>query len=323
MIYNQSFLDYIKENLGNVKYVTNNIVAPCPWCDVGRNRTKNHLYISTEAPIFNCFRAGCNSKGTVQKLIKKVEGRDISDNFINKEKLDELKKNKVIESKTSRGIRKYILPEIRKGQFPSKELYVSKRLRFYLNPEEVKGLIFDVNEFLRLNKITPNESLNKIKDFLHSNFIGFISENHNYVSFRNINSKSNFRFYKLHLQNYSFLDYFKLDTMNKNGNTVILSEGVFDIYTEYLFDSLKFRNKARLYASVQSNSFLSLIKSISYYEQIFRQDIVILADNGVDKSYFDKLKTFNPHVINSIDVCYNKVGKDFNSSIPIPERFRL
>lgn len=323
MIYKKEFIDYISENLGNVKYVANNIVVPCPWCDVNPNRSKNHLYISTDAPIFNCFRAGCEARGTIQKLVKKIEGSDISDRFINKEKLDELKKNKIIESKTKKHHTEYKIPEISRGQFPAKELYIKKRLKFYLEPFEVKGLIFDVYNFLKINRIEPNDSLKKLKDFLHSNFIGFISEHHNYISFRNINSKSSFRFYKLHLQNSSFLDYFKLNGTKKNSNSIVLSEGVFDIYTEYLFNTLNLRNSVKLYASVQSNSFTSLIKSIAFHEQVFRQNVIILSDYGVDLEYFKNLKRYNSHVIDNIDVYYNKMGKDFNSTIPIAERFCL
>lgn len=323
MIYNQSFVKYLNDKLGETKFVSNNIVTPCPWCDTNPNRTKNHLYISTDAPVFNCFRADCPvGKGTLPKLIRKIEGNDISDNFIDRNEFNKLKKNRSLEKKKSSEYRTYYLPEIRIGQFPNKELYVNNRLRFSTPVDEVKGLIFDLDNFINKNDIPVDYKLVRIKPLLHDNFIGFISQHHSYVTLRNINPNSPFRFYKLHLQKTPFLDYFKLD-VNENSNEIILAEGIFDIYSEYLFDSIGRRNNCRLYASCQSSHFHNLIKSLAFYEQIFKQDIVVLSDIDVSISYFKKIKRFNSHLINSITVYYNMSGKDFNSSVVNPERFSI
>ena len=323
MIYKQSFVDYLNENLGEARFVSNNIVVPCPWCDTNPNRTKDHLYISTEAPVFNCFRADCPvGKGSLPKLVRKLEGYDVSNNFIDNHEFSKIKKSKSLEKKKSSEYKKFNLPELRIGQFPNKELCIKRRLRFSINVDEVKGLIFDVDNFVNNNNISTDGSFGNIKPFLHSNFIGFTSEHHGYVSFRNIHLDSPFRFYKLHLQKTPFMDYFKLD-VNKNSSMVILAEGIFDIYSEYLFDYLGLKKDCRLYASIQSDSFNTLVKSLAFYEQIFRQDVVILADRNVSIEYFKKLKFFNSHLINSIVVYYNMTGKDFNSSVVSPEKFSI
>lgn len=323
MIYNNNFIKYLEDNLGDAKYVSNNIVVPCPWCDTNPNRTKNHLYISTEVPVFNCFRADCPvGKGTIPKLVRKIEGSDISDKFINDKEFEKLRKNRALESKKSSKHQKFKLPSIRSGQFPSKELYINRRFRFSVDITQIKNLIFDIDGFVNLNKIPINDSFKNIKPLLHDNFVGFISEHHGYVAFRNIDHNNYFSFYKLYLQNTPFTDYFKLD-VNPNNNIVVFGEGIFDIYSEYLFDSLGIKDKVRLYASPQSNNLTTLLKSLAFYEQIFRQDIIVLADRGVSLNYFQKLKKFNKHLINSICVYYNKSGKDFNNNTVEPEKFCL
>ena len=61
--------------------------------------------------------------------------------------------------------------------------------------------------------------------------------------------------------------------------------------------------------------FLALIKSIVFHEQLFKPEVVILSDRGVELEYYKKMKFFNKHIIDKMTVYYNSIGKDFNEFV--------
>lgn len=328
-IYNDSFIDYLRKNLRvEPKITSTNIITRCPFCwDDHQKRGKDHrhLYISLEVPIFNCFQSGCPAKGTISKLIKSLEGSDYSHKFVNEDKLEEYKKKKVEETRQRPEKKELYFPKIDVDRFPGKEFYLRKRLKFsnIINIHNIDGLVFDVDTFLQKNNVEIDFKLSKMKDFLHRNFIGFATRNRNYVIFRNIDDKSQFRYYKLRLYNSNMMDYYciKFNHTHKS-NVVILAEGIFDIFGEYIFDSIGYRQDCRVYASAQSDKFQSVLKSVIFDEQIFKPDVKILSDNNMDLNFYKKIKKFNSHILNTITVYYNKCGKDFGDG-PVPTKFSI
>jgi len=318
-IYQDKFIDYLENRLGiKPKITSKNIIVPCVWCEYKEVKDHYHLYIGLDIPIFNCFHAGCNHHGFIGKLISKIEGHDISSQFVSKESIQQAGKSRK-EFRSDEKIKKLKLPEIT-NSFPYKELYIQKRLKFANIPiKNIKGLIFDVHEFLNINNIPINEPLRKLRDYLHNNFVGFVTEKHSMVVFRNIDHTQTMKHYKLIIQPTNFLDYYKLPGNKRNSNKIILAEGIFDIYTEHIFDFLNIKHGVSLYASVHSSRYLSLIKSIVFNEQIFRPDVVILSDSNIKEKQYYNMKKYNPHLFNSLTVFFNKYKKDFNEVPVIPE----
>ena len=120
-----------------------------------------------------------------------------------------------------------------------------------------------------------------------------------------------------------FLDYYSLPGHSPKSNKIVLAEGIFDIFTEQIYDFLNIKHEIRLYASVLSSKYAELIKSIVYHEQLFRPDVIILSDNGINEEYYKKIKFFNQHIINTLTVYYNKTGKDFNETPVTPVRRQI
>ncbi|MHA1827429.1 MAG: hypothetical protein ACTSX6_02145 [Candidatus Heimdallarchaeaceae archaeon] len=299
-----------------------NFIVPCPWCEYPEDKDHYHMYISIEAPIFHCFHASCEQKGNLRKFLRKIQGHDISDTFIDKKALDEAKKRqKVFEDKEVENSDIFV-PKIEQDKFLEKNLYFRKRMKFFnVFTSLVKGLIFDINKFIDLNQIPVGEKLFRIRDYLHSNFIGFLTDNNSTVIMRNIDDSHDFRFYKLKIQETNFLDYYKLQGNDFNSNTIVLGEGIFDIFGEHNFDTINIKDKVKLYASSLSANYTALIKSIVFHEQIFRPDVIILSDRGIPKYKYHNLKKYNSHIINSLTVYYNKVGKDFGDTTVFPMKF--
>jgi hypothetical protein len=325
MIYDDKFIEYLKDSLGEpIKVKTKNIIAPCPWCEFNQKKDHYHLYISTESPIFHCFHSDCGVSGTIKKLFRKIEGKDISEKYVNPEKVKEYIKDKIrVQENVIE--RKFLwLPPITEGEFKAKEQYLRERFKFSnIDLKQVKGLILNVKSFMEINKIPIDEKMFRMIDYLHQNFVGFLTENQSVVMFRNIDRKASFNHFKYQVQESNLLDYYKITGNNINSNHIVLAEGIFDIFSESIFDSLGIKNNVRLYASALSTSYESLIKSIVFYEQEFRLNVTILSDNNIGLDFYRKIKRFNKHIIDSLDVYYNKSGKDFNVTPINPEKFIL
>ena len=316
-IFQDSFIDYLRENLGDpVKVKTKNIVCRCPWCEYKKVKRHYHLYISLEAPIFHCFYQ-CGEGGNIRKLLRKIEGHDILDRFVDIEKIKESKK-RVSFAFTKKEELVVNVPTLDEKRFTYKTFYMRKRLKFAnVDLKTIKGLVFDINEFITMNEVAVDPSLFRVKDYLHSNFIGFLTEHSSLLMLRNIDHKSDFPFFKLKIQEQPFLDYYQLRGNNPESNKVVLAEGIFDIFSEHIFDSLNIKDSVRLYACALSSNYDSLIKSIVFYEQVFRPEIIVLSDKGVER-YYKKFKERNRHVVENLSVYYNQRGKDFADTPVFP-----
>jgi len=322
-IYQDNFVDYLKDNLGGkIKISSKNIIMPCPWCEFQQDKDHYHMYVSLEAPIFHCFHASCERGGNLRKLMRKIAGHDISDTFVDKKAAEEARKRaEVFEDKTVQKV-KVKVPPLNKRRFANKEFYLRKRLKFTTTPSElIDGLVYDIDQFIELNDVPVGETLFRIKDYLQSNFIGFLTENHSKLMLRNVDDSQAMRFNKLIIQDTNFIDYYKLKGHNKHSNTIVLAEGIFDIFVEHIFDTTSLRDKVRLYASVLSSKYQTLLKSIVFHEQIFRPDVIILSDRGIEIKQYETMKKFNEHIINTLTVYYNKSGKDFGSTYVTPVKY--
>lgn len=325
-IYEDSFLKHLEDFLGEKPKVSNkNIVVPCPFCQEQRQKKKHyHLYISLDAPVFHCFHSVCNTSGSISKLLKKLEGIDTSEKYIDIEKIKKIQSSKINLLKPSEKKVKIFLPNLKEDQFKLKTLYLKGRLKYAVqNLNSLKGLIFDSEEFIVKNNIKVNDELSRVRPYLQSNFIGFLTNNESVVVFRNIDEKSDFKFFKLFIEPTTFLDYYMLYGGNYNSNHVVLAEGIFDIYNEQIFDYTKLKKDVKLYAAALTTSYDRLIKSIVFHEKIYKVDVTILSDRGIDLNFYLKIKKKNNHVINKMDIFYNKSAKDFGENCVSIEKFIL
>lgn len=322
-IYQDEFLQYLQDNLGKPPKITGkNIICVCPYCEYDRVKKHYHMYISLEAPIFHCFSSECHASGSIQKLLKKISGMNDYEKFVDEKSIKKAIVNK-IDIPQYKHIHKNIkLPLLNENKYMLKSMYLKKRFKFSnINLQAVKGLIFDVEEFLNINDVPIDPPLFKLKNYLETNFVGFLTENQSIAVFRNIDEQSDFRYYKINLNKLMFSDYYKVFGNNYNSNIVVLGEGIFDILLEHIYDSTKLRNEAKLYAAGLSTFYESLCKSLVFNENIFRLDVHILSDNGININYYKKIKKFNEHIIDKMTVYYNRRGKDFADVPAIVEKF--
>jgi len=187
-------------------------------------------------------------------------------------------------------------------------------LRFVnIDYNSIKGLVYDFNEFIDINKISLEPTMERLRDFFHYNFIFFLTENHNCIFGRNIEDVTDFPHIKIKLKNHSvFPDYYKLPGGDFNSNLVVLAEGPMDILSEQLYDYINIKKTVNFYTSALSSNYNMLIRSIIHNEQIFKPDVIILGDSDVDVKRYKKFKYHNRFILNSLTVYNNRNGKDFN-----------
>lgn len=326
-IYQDSFGEYIEEHIGKYKVTNNNIICKCPWCDyVMKSSTKNHLYISLEKPIFHCFRAGCGKSGTIKKFIKKISGTYLRNTYIDEKEFRN--KNGSLDTSKSKlkSERKFIIPKLMITGFSDKRDYLISRLQYAdINIKNIHGLVFDVEQFVTINKLQNNLSLSdkKMMPYLQKKFVGFITENHTKIVFRNIEIDTSFRYYKLNLQQSDFLDYYKITHHDYDSKTIVISEGIFDIFNDHIFDYLGYRDRSYAYYCALSNRFESLIKSIAYHDNLYNPKVVILSDNNVSVKYYKQMKKRLKNWCSSIELYYNVNGDDFGDTFCTPEKIMI
>jgi len=323
MIYEEGFVKYLVSHLGEDSVIVKprNIITRCPWCEYNVEKDHYHLHISTEAPIFNCFY--CGTKGMISKIFKKLSGSDTSRKFIDREKIKDFRKQRATNISRSYTNRKEIyIPKLNLDEFSFKALYLKQRLGFNnIRLENVKGLVLDIEDFVEKNDIAMTGTLWKCLPLFQQNFVGFVLENQTQLVLRNIDRTASFKHFKIQLQETPMVDYYALYGAGRRTNKVILAEGIFDIFSEFLYDYLRERETTYMYATALNSSFDAALKSVAFNEQLFRIDLKILSDRGIPIWKYKNLKKRNNHLINSISVFYNKTGKDFNETPVTPEKF--
>jgi len=303
-----------------------NFICICPYCsDHPDPRKKGHLYVSknSEVPVAHCWY--CNNAVSIPKLITDLSGnKNLYKEVINDDEL----KNSYQKSKQYSAKKRtvsYKLPNTAEERFSEKKIYIRKRTGNKITAEEVPNLVLNFFEFLKINNLDIVGQGKLVSDWeadiLHRNFVCFLSANNTLLYCRNIDDKATFKFKKVPLQTdpLYLLDYWKIPICSY-GNTIVLSEGNFDILSEYAFDSLGLKDKVRLFASGNTFSYGSLLKSVCYDESIYKADIVILSDTDKPAYWYNKMRKENSHLIKTCKIYMNKRGKDFGVFPPVPSQ---
>lgn len=296
-----------------------NFITKCIFCGDHPNLSKQkHLYISKdpEVPLYRCFF--CNTSGTIYKLVFSLTGsKKETEKIITKQELFESSKNlnNIQLNAKTKNVR---LPDLEIDNFSNKIKYLESRLSKGFDINILKqNIVFDIKQFIEINKIDSDP---KFIDFLHNNMIGFLTKHQSMLICRNIDSKSKFKFHKLVIQNIdtNLLDYISFD-MNESSNTIVLSEGIFDILNPISQDIMRLNNDVLLYASGQSFCYEAMLKSICFDKSLYNGvNVIIYSDSDKPKYCYNKFIRNTKHIIGSLKIYYNKNKKDFGMNPIIP-----
>lgn len=322
---NDQLLKILIDNKIYIRDKQKNHICKCFVCGDHKDPKKvGHLWISKnpEIPVGHCFM--CNYSAPIPKLIYDLTSdRQLSKTVIDETELQKAFSKKKITGENQFESKSFKIPEIDES-YPLKKLYIRKRTFNRLDIEKIPNLILDIRKFFSINnlmhlvgnednidegqQITASEFNN-----LAANFVAFLCKNNSLLICRCINDDAYIKFRKIELRPFPFLDYYSVKGGNPNSDTVVLTEGIFNIFGELVRDSLSIRNDVRLFAACNTFSYTSLLKSVCFDQDLYQVDVVILSDNDKANKYY-KFKRDNSHIIKSLKIFYNSCGKDFGEA---------
>ncbi len=319
-------IDALKTILTEYKLIKqdkfDSFICICPICGDHPDPCKQgHLYISKDVnkPIYHCFF--CGAASTIRSLIIDITSSiSLANSVITKsEMLKSLNQTTIVKT-TNKKI-KYIIPELDPHKYEQKNNYLINRFKCKNIFEFVIGdnIIYDINKFIELNHIKLYNTEIDIFKQLHDTFIGFLCHNRSMLIFRNTDTSSTFRYYKKIIHESCMMDYISFYGNDRSCDHIVLAEGVFDTLNVICKDAItsKFGN-VKLYASGQSFSYTSLLRSICYSESLYKVNITILSDTDKMPYHYNKFIKDNSHVIRSLKIYHNKRCGDFGENPVIP-----
>lgn len=299
------------------------LITYCPNCEKSRffsNAPRGHLYISTDIPYFNCFK--CSHSGHLKTLLNEFNLN--SDEYASDEyfKLTPIK-FKIKNTVNLDVVNNFKTIKLNENKFENKVNYIKNRIN--LNLEDLSGLILDFEKFFIENKLdSPISNDKNILSDIQENYIGFLSTRKSNIICRTINDRSDIRYKNISTGKKSFFKDFysisKMENLNIRCNTIVLCEGIFDLYAAYNYNGFEYiKDIACIWAAALGNAYKDLILSTLDYCKLPTANFIILSDSDINLNRYKYLSK-NP-LINSLVVYYNLNGKDFGENNINPTKY--
>ena len=336
VIYKPEIIELFKKKSLYFSENDTHFIMRCPYCGDSRKRIETgHLYIRKDIPVFRCNR--CSYGSSTARLIRDLTGftlsleKDILADHVDIEKIKALyHPSSIISSGYTQPVKLdyiSISENYNDSKYRPKLNYLLKRFntnRFIGDINIANKIVFDIKYIFDKNEKLYTNFVSKYKedkaeymmDVLERNFIGFIGYNNNSIIFRNIDEKSDWRYFKIKY-NINQPDYFIIDRLlnvMEDIPNLVIAEGVFDILFPYLKltegnDPL--RLSSRLYIAAGSKNYIGAIKYMAILKTIFKFNIYILADNDTKIKMYDNIYKFCKPLINRMEILTNLKDKDF------------
>ncbi|MDD3172167.1 MAG: hypothetical protein PHF63_00610 [Herbinix sp.] len=309
-------------SIPKAKKISNKEIAlRCPFCGDSRrdpNKTRFYINIDTEnnKPIlYYCFN--CPAHGILTPDVLRL--LELSDLSLNGELLrynkNSNKGSRISGKRYQKNIRvpKYSISE--KSQ--KKCDYINSRLGLNYNVDYWTKfkIIFDLEEFMKLNKKIEFGFNDREKWILDNYYVMFITSKNDYLISRNItdkgqrykktpifkNNDNSFKFYSIPNQ---------IDILTTNTININIAEGTFDILG--VFHNVRNREvKDNIYVSVTGSGYKSVIYYILSEGIVNNVSLNIYSDSDKDVNYYkEQLKDYLIW-FQSVKVIYNTLYKDF------------
>ena len=318
-------IDTIRDALLNTPYAKeykdDYIYVRCPICgDSIKHLDKPHcsIWIREGLPlIYHCWI--CTNSGIVNKEFLSdlnVLDSDIH-SYVTTYNKSNMKGNKInnvfiTENKTQN----LSIPTIRNKDY--KVDYIRNRLGINFTKRMLEYLrcIVSIKDFLNVNNIKANEHYKKLLSVIEEDYVGFLSTDKTYITFRNTNPYSKYRYIK-----YSIFDGFNLgspsytvpnriDVMDESIDLHI-AEGIFDILSVF-FNVCECKIDKSIYAAACGSGYKNLIRMFLRKGLLTNLNVNIYSDSDKDIYWYQNIYDMKPWFKN-INIYYNddKHQKDF------------
>jgi hypothetical protein len=296
----------------------------CPYCGDSIKSTRSaHLYIELNNDVcFNYYCQRCNTTGIVnENFLKdiKLYNDELSVGLFDLNK--NIKYHKKTKTSSVTFAKKDLtFPKLTGTEGELEKLnYFNDRLGITCKANKAANMfrvILSFEKFLDHNEIDVLTCTEEKAYLLDKYCVGFLSYDQTNIVFRSLDEKkTNFRYYIYNI----FGDYedskrfytikATLDILQPQLN-VVVTEGIFDIIGVY----------NHIYNGIADNTLFIAVNGVGYnliFQHLARlgflnMNITIYSDDDVDKSFYVRMKEFNPVISNNrIKIVYNKIRKDF------------
>ena len=291
------FEDFFNEVRKKLPYITQNsshFIFRCPFCGDSSNKTKGHLYVSKDKPVYRCAR--CGESGHYSRLLNILNINNVV-----------LPKTAFGNSKTNynQGYSSFVKYTISDDA----EAYLNKRLgNVSIDPDEANIVSSD-----EMKVIYSGSQKYNPKRRLPVDSINFLTYNKRKIVCR-VYGESDLEYFGRY-DNIALADGSDVYVLNNKRNyseyikhkTIVIAEGIFDILNTYY--NVKIFPKDAVYTAALNAHIGKAYEIGSSVALSFYPKIVVLADN--DKKDFDYLKCIPNSMRKNVSIYRNKLGKDF------------
>ena len=305
-------------------YYNGQFGVKCPYCGhTDKSRTSTHLNIKLTNldggfPVFRCVK--CETSGKVDKeFLEDLEIYNTDLSYLQSQLKIEMSKNVHRKGLKNNKVQIKILPPLNINSTHTKIQYLEDRLGIKLTTKDILHykIILNLKDFLAYNKLNYTRDP-RVIDSLDEKYIGFLSANNEFISFRNITG--NYNKYEKRYINYNI---FNLDENTRRIYTipnkinilkpvhVILAEGAIDILGIYNHIYNKNPDENTLFVATMGMGHDNVIKYLNKMGILFAH-YEIYSDTNMNLSDYRQMKKKLGYNLDmcTLDVCFNKLSKD-------------
>lgn len=296
------------------------LITFCPRCERDRffsGRSHGHLYISIKDPIFKCFR--CDFKGFIYKLFKdlKLDINKYYDSNTLKVNWSKTDSDRFVDKEYNTGVS---VPVLNTDFYTDKLNYIKNRVPNHTEELSKNNIVFNIKDFISLNNINIDKPP-AFLDFLESNFVGFLCSRKSQLICRNIDTRSQFRYFKIKLLDIYFKDFYS-KPLDMTSNKIILCEGIFDLHNIIVNTRTKpLISNASIIATALNNDYKNTLISVLDYVKIPFADVIIFSDSDLTEA--DYMPIYFNNAVKSITLYYNSLNKDFGTHLIDPVKIPI
>lgn len=295
----QIVIDKIRSlSVCNINSTETQYVTRCPYCGDSRNHGHGHFSIhidrNTQVPmLFRCFK--CDIAGIINSSVLEELSIYVDNDLDIQLRGYGRKVNKMYKLYDT-FVPDYHVPISNNAYHCGMKIeYLNKRLGVNFDDSDIVSskVILDIFDFMKMNKIESIDNVTyKQLSFLNKNYIGFLSNNNNCITFRNVTDKDYKRYYKLILDSknvnpntfYSIPNSFEL--MYTNKVDIHITEGIMDILS--INKNVIKTNENNYYYAACGYGYISILKYLIYTGINTGINLHIYSDN--DKTDYDHMK---------------------------------
>ena len=289
--FREDLKSYILSTVPDAKLVSGGkeIVMRCRFCGDSADRNHKHLYIGLgydNKPImYNCFK--CGESGILTPAI--LRDLDLADYDIAEKVVQFNKQSTKISNIVSSNAEIYFMDNsfIRNDEISFKKRdYINSRLGTNLSFKDLLANKIVLNLFDLLNRNRIPYRQDRFTSELDKHFVGFLSEDNNFVIERNVDSSQDLRYCKYNIHGKINTDkrYYilpcNINLLDPSPVNIHIAEGPFDILS-IKYNVVK-NEEQNMFIAIGGKAYKNIVRHVLSHMGLFNINIHLYVDADID-----------------------------------------